>query len=198
MEAASTTSSTGASSSFATWAVEASSPRPEAPSKRPMTPSTTAMSAPVAAVAHERRHQLGPAQERVEIATRPARSERVVARIDVVGPDLEPLHHVPARPQRPDDAARDRRLPRPRARARNHDPRDHARRPPEVQRITIRCPAGRGCRHPSGASTSPPRTRGPRPRSARAGRRGRSGSRAGSRGGRAGSRSRRRARSSPT
>jgi hypothetical protein len=42
---ASTTSTTGASSSLATWAVEARSP-PPLPSKRPMTPSITAMSAP--------------------------------------------------------------------------------------------------------------------------------------------------------
>ncbi len=42
------TSSTGASSSLATCAVEASSPRPDAPSNSPMTPSMTAMSAPAA------------------------------------------------------------------------------------------------------------------------------------------------------
>ena len=47
-EEPSTTSTTGARSSLATCAVEASSPRPEAPSNRPMTPSTTATSAPAA------------------------------------------------------------------------------------------------------------------------------------------------------
>jgi len=43
---ASTTSTTGARSSLATCAVEASSPRPDAPSNSPITPSTTATSAP--------------------------------------------------------------------------------------------------------------------------------------------------------
>ena len=46
--AASTTSTTGASRSRATWAVLARSPRPATPSNRPMTPSTTATSAPSA------------------------------------------------------------------------------------------------------------------------------------------------------
>ncbi len=43
---ASTTSTTGALSSFATCAVDASSPWSAAPSYRPMTPSTTARSQP--------------------------------------------------------------------------------------------------------------------------------------------------------
>ena len=181
---------------------------------------------PLAAMAHERIHQLGPAQERIEIAPRPPRRERVVARIDVVGPDLEPLDDVPASSQRADDAARDRGLPGARAGARNDDARDQAPPPrhaykgvrplsmhpgatlgsgthvacltPLCARATTRCPAGRGCRHPSGASASPPRTPGRRPRSARVARRGRSARRAGSPGGRAGLRSRRPARSSPT
>lgn len=45
-EEASTTSTTGARSSFATCAVDASSPWPEAPSYSPITPSTTARSHP--------------------------------------------------------------------------------------------------------------------------------------------------------
>jgi len=44
----STTSTTGARSSFATCAVEASSPRPVAPSNSPITPSITATSASAA------------------------------------------------------------------------------------------------------------------------------------------------------
>ena len=47
-EEASTTSTTGARSSFATCAVDDSSPMPEAPSNSPITPSTTARSAPAA------------------------------------------------------------------------------------------------------------------------------------------------------
>ncbi len=47
-EEASTTSTTGARSSFDTCAVDASSPRPDAPSNSPITPSTTATSAPAA------------------------------------------------------------------------------------------------------------------------------------------------------
>ncbi|MGX1121422.1 hypothetical protein RKD37_006785 [Streptomyces ambofaciens] len=43
---ASTTSTTGARNSFATCAVDASSPSPAAPSYSPITPSTTAMSHP--------------------------------------------------------------------------------------------------------------------------------------------------------
>ncbi len=49
---ASTTSTTGARSSFATCAVDASSPSPAAPSNSPITPSTTAMSHPSAPCAN--------------------------------------------------------------------------------------------------------------------------------------------------
>jgi hypothetical protein len=57
---ASTTSSTGACSSFATWAVEASSPLPLAPSNMPMTPSTIARSAPEAPCANSGAIRSGP------------------------------------------------------------------------------------------------------------------------------------------
>ena len=95
------------------------------------------------AMADERRDQLGPAQEGVEVAPGPARGERVIARIDVVGPDLVALHDAPARAQRADQAAGDRRLPGARARPGDHDAGDHA--------ATTRSPAAPGCPHPSGA-----------------------------------------------
>ncbi len=59
-EEASTTSTTGARSSFATCAVDASSPRPAAPSYRPITPSTTATSAPAAPCANSGATSSGP------------------------------------------------------------------------------------------------------------------------------------------
>ena len=51
MAEASTTSTTGAPRSLATWAVLAVAPSSAAPSNRPITPSTTRMSAPSAALA---------------------------------------------------------------------------------------------------------------------------------------------------
>ena len=57
----------------------------------------TAMSAPAAPWRSERRDQLGAAEEGVEVAARAARRERVVARVDVVGPDLEALDDVSPR-----------------------------------------------------------------------------------------------------
>ena len=94
-------------------------------------------------VPRERRNQLGTAQKGVEVAPRPSGGERVVARIDVVGPDLEALHDAPSRAQRADQAAGHGGLPGARARARDDDAGDHG--------ATTRCPAARGCRHPSGA-----------------------------------------------
>ena len=78
------------------------------------------------AMAEERRDQLGSAEEGVEVAARAARRERVIGRIDVVGPDLEALDRQPRRAQRPDQAARDGRLAGARVRPRDHDPGDHA------------------------------------------------------------------------
>ena len=57
---ASTTSTTGARSSFATCAVDASSPCPAAPSYSPITPSTTAMSHPRAPCANSGATSSGP------------------------------------------------------------------------------------------------------------------------------------------
>ncbi len=57
---ASTTSTTGARSSFATWAVDASSPCPDAPSYSPITPSTTARSHPSAPCANSGAISSGP------------------------------------------------------------------------------------------------------------------------------------------
>ena len=78
------------------------------------------------AVAHERRDQLRPAEERVQVAPRPRRRQRVMARVDVVRAHLEALHREAARPQCADQPARDRRLARARARARDHHARDRA------------------------------------------------------------------------
>src|SRR4029077_16277703 len=89
------------------------------------------------------RDQVGPAQEGIEIAPGAARGERVVARVDVVGTDLEPLHDVPSRTQRADQATGHGGLAGARARPGDHDARDHA--------ATTRCPAARGYRHPWGA-----------------------------------------------
>ncbi len=57
---ASTTSTTGARSSFATCAVDASSPRPAAPSYNPITPSTRARSHPAAPCANSGATSSGP------------------------------------------------------------------------------------------------------------------------------------------
>ncbi len=173
--------------------VDASSPRPDAPSKSPMTPSMTAMSAPVAAVAHERRDQLGAAEERVEVAARAVGRERVVARVDVVGADLEALDDEPA-------ARAARRSGRRR--------RWSCRRPSSCRRR--RCAGSRAAHHSIPCCARMPgvhrmldlddlRRRGRRARSSSGG-----GVAAGdddvleARDGRAASRSRRRARSSPT
>jgi hypothetical protein len=67
-------------------------------------------------------------QEGVEVAARPARSQGVVARVDVVRPDLEALHDQTPLAQRRDQPAGDRRLARARARPRDDDPRDHRER----------------------------------------------------------------------
>ncbi|GAA3307006.1 hypothetical protein GCM10020295_64740 [Streptomyces cinereospinus] len=68
---ASTTSTTGARSTLATCAVEASSPSPAAPSYSPMTPSTTAMSQPRAPCANSGPTSSGP--HRYASRFRPAR-----------------------------------------------------------------------------------------------------------------------------
>ena len=86
---ASTTSTTGASSSLATWAVEASSPPPLLPSKRPITPSTTAMSASVGTVGEEGPDHLLSGDEGVEVASGAARREGVIRGVYKVRPDLE-------------------------------------------------------------------------------------------------------------
>ena len=93
-----------------------------------------------AAVARQGRDQLRPGEERVEVPPRPPGGQRVVARVDVVGPDLEALHAQPARAQRPDQPARDRRLAGARARPRDDDARDHHSIP-----CCARMPASNGC-----------------------------------------------------
>lgn len=73
---ASTTSTTGARSSFATWAVEASSPSPAAPSYIPITPSTTARSQPRAPCANSGPTSSGPHRYASRLRpTRPVASE---------------------------------------------------------------------------------------------------------------------------
>ena len=70
------------------------------PSNRPMTPSMTAMSAPAAPWREQRRDQVLAAQHRVQVAARPPGRQRVVAGVDVVGPDLVPGHRQAAGAQR--------------------------------------------------------------------------------------------------
>ncbi len=113
------------------------------------------------AVQEQRRDELRPGQERVEVAARAPGRQRVVAGVDVVRPDLEALHDLPARAQRRDEPAGDGGLARARARPRDDDARDRHRehRPSgstpatneQWRAVTTRCPAVRGCRRPSGA-----------------------------------------------
>ncbi len=86
-------------------------------------------------------------QPGVEVAAWPARGERVVARVDVVGPDLVRRDLQAALAQRAEQAGRDRRLAVTAARRRDDDARDgHGATP-----FTIRFRAGPSGRRPSGA-----------------------------------------------
>ena len=84
-------------SSLATCAVEASSPRPDAPSNSPMTPSIDRdVGAGASRGARSGAISSGPLRNASRLRPGPARGERVVARVDVVGADLEALHDEPA------------------------------------------------------------------------------------------------------
>ena len=108
-----------------------------------MTPSTTAMSAPALPWRNERRDQLGAAEEGVEVAPRAARGERVVARVDVVGADLEALHGAGRARRSAADAARVATvvLPAPELVPRDDDARDHAAASTRARRAAARPPA---------------------------------------------------------
>src|SRR5271155_6212582 len=90
-------------------------------------------------MADQRGDELRAAEKRIEVAPGTPSGERVVARIDVVGPDLEALNGRAVGTQRADQSARDRRLACARARAGDDDARDHAAtarsvsRPPEAR-----------------------------------------------------------------
>ena len=118
------------------------------------------------AVQRQRRHQLRAGEERVEVAARPARRERVVARVDVVRADLEALHHQPPRAQGADQPAGDRGLARARARARHDDARDRrhhsipcwARMPSSIGCLTLATSETRSAAAISAAGASRPVT----------------------------------------
>ena len=80
----------------------------------------------VRAVVEQRRDELRAGQERVEVATRAAGRERVVAGVDEVRADLERRRLVAALGERGDQPAGDGRLARAGARARDDDPRYHS------------------------------------------------------------------------
>ena len=102
MPVASTTSTTGAASSFASAALQ-SRPSRSSPSCRPLLPSTSAMSAP-ARIAPEGGDDLGVGLGvEVEIVAGPAAGAGVPHRVDIVRPLLEGLH---VRPRAASAAAR--------------------------------------------------------------------------------------------
>ena len=75
-------------------------------------------------------------QHRIEVPARPPGREGVVARVDVVGPDLERRHRRPAAAQRGHQPGRDRRLPAARRRGGNdQSARAHATAPMVADRL---------------------------------------------------------------
>ena len=123
MADASTTSTTGASSSRATSAVDEGEPS-TAPSKRPITPSTIRRSAAGRRSRRERHDRLGPAQPGIEVPRPDVRTRgRVVAGVDEVGSDLRRRRPVtPRRRTRPAGPVATVVLPDARRHAGDHDP----------------------------------------------------------------------------
>ncbi len=177
---ASTTRITGAPSSAATCAVDPGGRTGhggvDASVEQPHHAFDHGDVAAVAAVPVQRSDQFVADQHRVEVAAGPARRQRVIARVDVVGADLERRDPMSRLPQRTDQTRCHRGLSAARGGRGDHDGRTYSRHSPfpasrrvsahdtpqktghfaparaiESSRVTTRCPSGPCGLRPSGA-----------------------------------------------